>query len=392
MKLKGYPRKKPPGWSRGRRGIAMILVMLVIMVLAVLAGNFASNMSVEAALARNAYNDRRLEWLCHSGVELARYMVGQQFAEQREQYDALNQRWAGGPGTLEDCVLNAVNLNETGTAEGSPLWFLQTEDEDWNNYLEAATLKVKIVDLESRLNINWVAQEYHPRDAIKPVMQDVLKIENTAQDTILDSIADWVDNEGGDGRGDGVRLNGAEWRHYEALGYAPKNGLIDDLSELLLINGIRDEREWLVTGRMPEELDADLHPHMIVPELFTAMSRGRVNVNTAPPEVLQMLLPSMMDYTNQIMLARQGQDGQLGTEFDTPFDSLDQLRDPLIGMDAATVNVLRSVLDVRSMTFEVTVTATVEEQAKTLVSVVRRDDQEGDKVRVLYSYWKETGR
>ncbi|MBR90111.1 MAG: hypothetical protein CMO66_02410, partial [Verrucomicrobiales bacterium] len=381
MKLKGYPRKKPPGWSRGRRGIAMILVMLVIMVLAVLAGNFASNMSVEAALARNAYNDRRLEWLCHSGVELARYMVGQQFAEQREQYDALNQRWAGGPGTLEDCVLNAVNLNETGTAEGSPLWFLQTEDEDWNNYLEAATLKVKIVDLESRLNINWVAQEYHPRDAIKPVMQDVLKIENTAQDTILDSIADWVDNEGGDGRGDGVRLNGAEWRHYEALGYAPKNGLIDDLSELLLINGIRDEREWLVTGRMPEELDADLHPHMIVPELFTAMSRGRVNVNTAPPEVLQMLLPSMMDYTNQIMLARQGQDGQLGTEFDTPFDSLDQLRDPLIGMDAATVNVLRSVLDVRSMTFEVTVTATVEEQAKTLVSVVRRDDQEGDKVR-----------
>ena len=111
MRLKSLNLKRAPSWSRRRQGIALILVMLVIMVLAVMASSFASNMSVEAALARNASNDRRLEWLCRSGVELARYMVGQQFAEQREPYDALNQRWAGGPGTLEDCVLNAVNLN-----------------------------------------------------------------------------------------------------------------------------------------------------------------------------------------------------------------------------------------------------------------------------------------
>ena len=172
MRLKPSKLKRPPGWSSRRRGIALILVMLVIMVLAVMASSFASNMSVEAALARNAFNDRRLEWLCRSGVELARYMVGQQFAEQRDQYDALNQRWAGGPGsfeTQEDCVLNAVNLNETGMVEGSPLWFLQTGEEDWDNYLNAASLKVKIVDLESKMNINWVAQEHHSREAIKPV-------------------------------------------------------------------------------------------------------------------------------------------------------------------------------------------------------------------------------
>ena len=395
MRLKSPKLRRAPGWNRRRRGIALILVMLVIMVLAVMASTFNSNMSVEAALARNAYNDRRLEWLCRSGVELARYMVGQQFAEQRDQYDALNQRWAGGPGsfeTQEDCVLNAVNLNETGMVEGSPLWFLQTGEEDWDNYLNAASLKVKIVDLESKMNINWVAQEHHSREAIKPVMQEVLKIENTVQDTILDSLVDWVDLD------DDPRINGMESRGYEPFGYRAKNGLIDDMSELLLINGIRGEREWLITGQVPKDvdgnevLDADMRPSMFIPDLFTVVSRGKINVNTAPTEVLQMVAPSMMDYTNQILLARQGEDGEIGTDDDQPFQQVGELADPRIGMDGGAVSSLSRFMDVRSLTYEVTVSAVVEDQAKTLVAVVRREDGREEEIKVLYSYWKETGR
>ena len=386
MRLKPRPRKRPPGWNRRRQGIALILVMLVIMVLAVMASSFATNMGVEASLARNAANDRRIEWLCRSGVELARYMVGQQFAEQREPYDALNQRWAGGPGTLEDCVLNAVNLKETGLAEGSPLWFLLNGDEDWENYLSEASLKVKIVDLESKMNINWVAQEHHTRESIKPVMQEVLKIENTVQDTIIDSLVDWVDLD------DDPHINGMESREYEPFGYRAKNGLIDDMSELLLINGIRGEREWLITRQVPDDLDEDFRPRMFIPDLFTVVSRGKINVNTAPIEVLQMVSPSMMDYTNQIMLARQGEDGIEGTEFDTPFQQIGELADPRIGMDANTVSAVSRFLDVRSMTFEVTVTAVVENQAKTLVAVVRRENGREEEIKVLYSYWKDSGR
>ncbi len=386
MRLKPRPRKRPPGWNRRRQGIALILVMLVIMVLAVMASSFATNMGVEASLARNAANDRRIEWLCRSGVELARYMVGQQFAEQREPYDALNQRWAGGPGTLEDCVLNAVNLKETGLAEGSPLWFLLNGDEDWENYLSEATLKVKIVDLERKMNINWVAQGHHDRESIKPVMQEILKIENTVQDTIIDSLVDWVDLD------DDPRINGMESREYEPFGYRAKNGLIDDMSELLLINGIRGEREWLITRQVPDDLDEDFRPRMFIPDLFTVVSRGKINVNTAPIEVLQMVSPSMMDYTNQIMLARQGEDGIEGTELDTPFQQIGELADPRIGMDANTVSAVSRFLDVRSMTFEVTVTAVVENQAKTLVAVVRRENGREEEIKVLYSYWKDSGR
>jgi general secretion pathway protein K len=343
-------------------------------------------MGVEAALARNAANDRRIEWLCRSGVELARYMVGQQFAEQREPYDALNQRWAGGPGTLEDCVLNAVNLKETGLAEGSPLWFLLNGEEDWENYLSEATLKVKIVDLERKMNINWVAQGHHDRESIKPVMQEVLKIENTVQDTIIDSLVDWVDLD------DDPRINGMESREYEPFGYSAKNGLIDDMSELLLINGIRGEREWLITRQFPGDLDEEFRPRMFIPDLFTVVSRGKINVNTAPIEVLQMVSPSMMDYTNQILLARQGEDAIEGTEFDTPFQQIGELADPRIGMDGNTVSALSRFLDVRSMTFEVTVTAVVENQAKTLVAVVRRENGREEEIKILYSYWKDSGR
>lgn len=393
MRLKPLKLKHALGWNSRRRGIALILVMLVIMVLGVMASNFATNMSVEAALSRNAFNDRRLEWLCRSGVELARYMVGQQFAEQREPYDALNQRWAGGPGTLEDCVLNAVNLKETGMVEGSPLWFLQTEGEEWNSYLKEASLEVTIVDLESRMNVNWVAQEHYPsRDSIKSVMQEVLKIENTVQDTILDSLVDWVDLD------DDPRINGMESREYEPFGYKAKNGLIDDMSELLLINGIRGEREWLITRQIPKDdegneiLDEDTRPYMFVPDLFTVVSRGKININTAPIEVLQMVAPSMIDFTNQILLARQGEDGVEGTEFDQPFQQVGELADPKIGMDGGAVSTLSRFLDVRSLTYEVTVSAAVEDQGKTLVAVIRREDDREEEIKVLYSYWKETGR
>jgi len=92
------------------------------------------------------------------------------------------------------------------------------------------------------------------------------------------------------------------------------------------------------------------------------------------------------------MLARQGEDGIEGTEFDTPFQQIGELADPRIGMDANTVSAVSRFLDVRSMTFEVTVTAVVENQAKTLVAVVRRENGREEEIKVLYSYWKDSGR
>jgi type II secretory pathway component PulK len=224
-------------------------------------------------------------------------------------------------------------------------------------------------------------------------MQNVLKIENTVQDTILDSLVDWVDLD------DDPRINGMESREYEPFGYRAKNGLIDDMSELLLINGIRGEREWLITEQVPKDvdgnevLDADMRPSMFIPDLFTVVSRGKINVNTAPAEVLQMIDVIIDPFiTDQILDARQGLDGEIGTDDDQPFQQIGELADPQIGLPASAVSSLSRFLDVRSLTYEVTVSAVVENQAKTLVAVVRREDGREEEIKVLYSYWKETGR
>ena len=77
-------------------GIALIMVMIVIAVLAIIVGAFAYSMRVETILARNSENEPEFDWLGRSGVELARYLVGQQLAIGMEPYDSLNQKWAGG--------------------------------------------------------------------------------------------------------------------------------------------------------------------------------------------------------------------------------------------------------------------------------------------------------
>src|ERR1051326_4846592 len=88
--------------QRNDRGIALIIVMMVILALSVLAGGFAYSMKVETKLARNSSYQSDLEWLGKSGVELGRYVLCQSLQVYTEPWDALNQKWAGGPmGTNE---------------------------------------------------------------------------------------------------------------------------------------------------------------------------------------------------------------------------------------------------------------------------------------------------
>ncbi len=380
-----HPLHRP--WSRRRQGVAFVMVLLVILVLATLAGGFASNMRIEAALARNTSNERRLEWLCRSGVEMARYLVGQQAAIPQQPFTALNQKWATNSGSTNTILAN-LNTADVGLAEGTALGLLQNGDEEWLQFLNQSKVKIEIVDLERKLNINWVAQgHYGGRGGFYPferaMRDDMLAVPNTAWSVITDSIADWVDPN------TDARLNGAEGTFYRSFGYDSKNTLIDDLSELLLIRGIRDEREWLVTGRIPEELPQVERPRFFLTDLFTPISAGRVNINTAPREVLVLIDAAFEDSADAIIRARNGPDGIPGTDDDRPFQQVAELGDPLIGFSPQGVGLLQRFLSVQSVTFEVTVTATVNNQVKSLVAVIRRlSDRD---VKVLYSFWKETG-
>src|SRR6266542_4991079 len=114
-------------------GIALIIVMIVIIVLGILAGGFAYSMKVETTLARRANVDPDLEWLGRSGVEFARYILAQPVPN--EPFDALNQKWAGGPGSY-----TANNLPYGAVPH--PLSQISLE----NNPPAAVHLSIKITD------------------------------------------------------------------------------------------------------------------------------------------------------------------------------------------------------------------------------------------------------
>src|SRR5688572_2951996 len=115
-----------------RSGIALIIVMVIVVVFAILAGGLSYSMKVETKLARNSSWDTELEWLGRSGIELAKYVLAQP-GQGGGQYDALNQKWAGGTGETNDIL---ADISLTG------------------NELGHGRFSVKIKDADSKFNIN----------------------------------------------------------------------------------------------------------------------------------------------------------------------------------------------------------------------------------------------
>jgi general secretion pathway protein K len=125
-----------------------------------------------------------------------------------------------------------------------------------------------ITDEEGRLNVNA-----RQPGSLERLLTE-LEIDKVERDVIVDSIEDWRDQN------DLARINGAESDYYGKLPvpYRPRNGNLQDLSELLQIRGITPE---LYYGH-------DDKPGLV--DLLTVRSRGfSININTAPKLILKAL-------------------------------------------------------------------------------------------------------
>jgi len=353
------------------RGIALIIVMIAIFVLSVMAAIFATSMKIETKLAQNAEHDQQLLWLGRSGVELARYVLSQQMTIPGEPYDALNQIWAGGPGGIgeSNSPLNGISLDNYQVGDGS--------------------VSVKIVDLERKVNINTANPE-----ALRQALTLIgVGVDNSS--TISDSILDWISPDTG-----GARPAGAESDYYQSLNppYYARNAPMDDLSELLLVKGIAEHPEiyWggSATNHEPAAFQQKLGfvnaPNQApdypfgLKDLFTPISNGRININTADENVLQMI-PGVDEATAQnIIKLRNGPDGVEATDDDTPFASINQL--VTADLNPQLVAQLGRICSVRSATFEVHVTARIGDYHRDYVALLYRNS--ATDIEVLSFYWK----
>jgi general secretion pathway protein K len=341
-------------------GIALIMVMCAIFVLSALAAGFVLSMKVETRLAYNANSEQQLLWLGRSGVELARYVLSQH--PPGEPYDSLNQKWAGGSGSLAESnsALSSLSLVNYPVGDG--------------------TVSIKIIDLERKVNIN-TASATTIQQALTLMGVDANDIS-----VVSDSILDWIDSD------DLPRVAGAESDYYQGLAvpYYAKNAPIDDLSELLLVKDVTPEMYWgsnagnhtpsvfqhkLGLGTAPGQTPD--YPFGLV-EIFTPFSSGKININTANANVLQMIPGVDAAMADAIIKQRAGPDGVDGTEDDIPFSSPGQLGG--FGIQDT------SACDTRSYTYEVHATAQIGGFKREYVAILARTS--GMDIQVLSFYWK----
>ena len=363
-------------FHRSERGIALVIVMISIFVLTVLAGGFAWSMKVETKLARNGNSEEELEWLGRSGVEYARWILAQELIfHQGPPYDGLDQVWAGGPGAF-------------GTSN-SPLADVQREVQLGNG-----SFKWEIQDLERKANINA------PEPILQPMLQQALSLMGVdAGDAapISGSILNWTASNN-----NLHHLQGADPQYYETQDppYTAKNGPIDDLSELLLIRGIREVPELYWGASSGDHLPGAFTPRtarshlpMDTPsfsvglvDLFTPISAGWININTASAEVLQLIQGIDAQTAEAIVAGRSGEDdgtGMLGGPYKNPQQVLNRVVNMPPGMWNQILQ--QRIVSVQSKTFKVNITATVGGYTRYFTAILGRNSPRD--IQVLSFYW-----
>jgi general secretion pathway protein K len=162
-------------------------------------------------------------------------------------------------------------LAQAGT--GAARVALRQLDEIWSREappfeLGDGAIRVTVEDEERKLNLNLlVLQNGNAVDENRLGQFRLLLTQLGLDPSLADAVVDWLDND------DSPRVGGAESSYYEALPfpYKAKNDLFDSIDELRLVRGFTPE------------IFEKLRPFV------TVTSSGKVNINTAPKEVLMSL-------------------------------------------------------------------------------------------------------
>jgi hypothetical protein len=354
--------------SQPRSGIALIMVMIMVVVFAILAGGLSYTMKVETKLARNSNWDTELEWLGRSGIELAKYFLSQS-GQGGQQYDALNQKWAGGTGETNEVL---ANLSLT------------------DNQLGAGRFSVRIQDSDRKFNINMAAA--HPEIVMQGLI--LMGVDAAEGPHIVNAIADWVD------RDDQTRMGSSDTEsdYYMTLrpAYPAKNGPIDDITELMMIKGITPAmfygsgsgaaltRGLPISNRFNRARDEEISYPIGLADLFTSIG-ARLNPNTASVNTLQLIPDVDHNLAQAIIQTRAGPNGLEGDEDDMPFRSIGEMQN-VPGMTSQILQIFSRVGATRSSTFEVEVDVEIDAVKRTFYAVLRRTGN--NQIVTLFMYWR----
>ncbi len=276
--------------SGDHRGIALLITLLALAFLVAVTVQLNSSVNLQMQSAGSEQQLVQLEQMVLSGLNLARASLALDASSNK--YDSTFDAWS---------QLGARDLS--GLFGGG------------------AHLKISVVDLGGRLQINSLVmtpaqrrqwQQEHRRDkgprGNKPQDPEQrsralwLRFLNSGRFAVegeagaralLDALIDWLDPD------DHEHDRGAESSYYGGLNppYACRNGPMHYLDELRLVKGFDHK---VLYG------DPDQGKEGILPYITVAGDDGRININTAPPAVLQALNGELTEeYVGELIAFRE---------------------------------------------------------------------------------------
>lgn len=212
-----------------------------------------------------------------------------------------------------------------------------TLDEVWSRpvpmiELGEGVINVAVEDEERKINLNRLIlpNGNAPDEQRLAVFRKLLTVLDL-EPSVADAAVDWLDND------DSARVGGAESAYYLSLPYSykSKNDLFDSVEELRLVRGMTKERFEKIRP------------------FVTVHSSGRVNMNTAPKEIL-MALSAGQDATDGGEITSSTADQIIAHRKEKPFTKATEFRDvsPML-KDLYDRTRIRDLIDVKGTAFRV---------------------------------------
>jgi general secretion pathway protein K len=285
--------------ARISRGIAMVLAIVVLAILSVVVLQLVFTTRVEVALSQNSRDEHESDRAADAAVELARIYLK---SEDRERPDLLDDPWA---------------VKKTGIKLGH------------------TAVDMEIFDEERKFNIRLLLSENEGvRDWAEAVLLRLVKLarereedaeEELDPEKVVERIVDWArKGETGQRSAPGEQRAGEEAADLRLI----------TIAELLFLEGIThrmvfgekpapgEEEEEAAESASEDSLDAEEEEeeeNIPLADVLTVHGDGRVNINTAPKEVLMALHEGITEeVADKILEAREAEPGAEGEDGSAP--------------------------------------------------------------------------
>lgn len=251
-----------------KKGAILIITLWILAILTILSVGISGRMGLELKLAGYYRDNMKALYLAKAGIERA--VAEKEINDTAPDSDTLNETWANSPGLFDK--KNPFNEEtETGNSYYTVKYTYKESKE-----AEGVDL-YGMMDEASKININKILEPDRKQQLITLLVK-VCGLDEVGATAKVDALMDWIDTDP-TAQGTSEDENS---KYYPDMGSGYcKNGPLDSIEELLLVKGFEDSA--ILYG------DKNQGKIGIIDYITIHTDDGKVNVNTAPKEVLQAL-------------------------------------------------------------------------------------------------------